>query len=543
MDMIWSMEKPDNEIDKISGYEPGSEERKDLKKELEKIKDETLEIPLIIDGEEVKTDRTREIVCPHDHDNVIARVHLAGEEELKRAKDAALDAHERWSKLNWYHRAAAFRKSADLLAGPRRLRNIAVIMMNHSKNPYEAEIDLAELIDFWRINAYYMKFIYEQQPEQSEGELNRLDWRPLEGFVLAIPPFNFYSIAGNLPTSPAIVGNTVLWKPSLNVSMSNYEIMKVMMEAGLMDGAVNFIPFQSEKSDIILEDERLAGLHFTGSYQTLTLLWEKIYSNIKNYNTFPKIVGEAGGKDFLFIHESADIHNAAINIIRGGFGYQGQKCSAASRVYCPENRWDDLKAILLEEIEKVGYGPVDKMEDFMGAVIDEQAFDKIKSYIEYAEKNPEEYEILYGGNFDKSEGWFIQPTLIRSSEPKGKLMSEEIFGPVITMYVYEQDRYEETLELCDETSPYGLTGSIFAKDQEAIHLAEEKLRYSAGNFYINDKPTGAVVGRQPFGGGRASGTNDKAGHWVNLLQWLTPRSIKETILPADDWKRNFMEKI
>lgn len=542
MDTIWSIEKPENEIDKIPKYEPSSEEREMLKQELESIKRETIEIPLVIDGEEVKTGDIEKIKCPHDKENTLAKVHLAGEEELRRAREAALDVKEKWSEMNWYHRAAVFRKAADLLAGPKRYRNIASIMMNHSKNPYEAEIDLAELVDFWRINAYYMRFIYEQQPEQAEKELNRFDWRPLEGFILAIPPFNFYSIGGNLPTAPALVGNTVLWKPSFNVSFSNYEIMKILMDAGLMDGVINFIPFSSKKSDILLEDEELAGLHFTGSYETLTFLWKKINSNIENYKTFPKIVGEGGGKDFLFIHNSADIENAAMNIIRGGFGYQGQKCSAASRVYCPESKWKSLKKILNEELKKVDYGPVEEMEEFMGAVIDENAFEKIKSYVEHAEKNPEDYEILSGGGYDDSKGWFIEPTIIRSFDPKSKLMSEEIFGPVVTIYVYEDEKYKEALKLCDETSPYGLTGSIFADETEAVHLAEKILRYSAGNFYINDKPTGAVVGRQPFGGGRASGTNDKAGHWMNLLRWLTPRSIKETILPTNDWKRPFMEE-
>ena len=540
-DMLWSIEKPKNEMERIKDYEKGSKERELLKKELDKVKGEILEIPLIIDGKEIKTDEVQEVFCPHEKDRVLAKVHLAGEEELKMAIDAAQEAREGWTCLNWYHRAAVFRKAADLLAGPRRYRNIAAIMMNHSKNPYEAEIDLAELVDFWRINTYFMKFIYEQQPEQSEGEMNRLDWRPLEGFIFAIPPFNFYSIAGNLPSSPAIVGNTVLWKPSLNVSFSNYEIMKVMMEAGLKDGVINFIPFPSEKSDIVFGSYNFAGLHFTGSYETLTFLWKKINSNIENYKNFPRIVGEAGGKDFIFIHESGEVRNTAINILRGGFGYQGQKCSAASRVYCPKNYWNDLKDILLTEIKQITYGPVDKMEDYMGAVIDENAFKKIVEYIEYAKENPDRDEILYGGEYDDSEGWFIEPTIVKTTEPKGKLMSEEIFGPVVTIFVYDDDKFEETLHLCDETSPYALTGSIFAKDSEAIHLAENILRYAAGNLYINDKPTGAIVGRQPFGGARSSGTDDKAGHWVNLLRWLIPRTIKETILPAKDWRRPFMK--
>ena len=537
--MLWSIEKPENEMEKIRRYSPDTEEREYLKKELERMKDETIEIPLVVDGKEIKTDKTEKIVSPHDHDDVLAEVHLAREDEIDIAVQAAKGAHEGWSQINWYHRAAVFRKAADLLAGPRRIENIAAIMMNQSKNPYEAEIDLAELVDFWRLNAYYMKFIYEQQPDQLEGEMNRIDWRPLEGFILAITPFNFYSIAGNLPSSPAIVGNTVIWKPSLNVSFSNYHIMKIWQEAGLKKGVINFLPFPSEISELLTEHPDLAGLNFTGSYSTLTYLWDVINSNIESYRNFPRIVGEAGGKDFIFIHDSADIHNAAINIIRGSFGYQGQKCSASSRVYCPESMWNELKGILDREIPDIEVGPVEDLESYMGAVIDESAFDKIVSYIEYA-KEDEDLEILHGGEYDSEKGWFIEPTVIKTEDPKSKLMKEEIFGPVVTIYVYPDDEFEETLELCDSTSPYALTGSIFAKDSEAIHLAERKLRYSAGNFYINDKPTGAVVGRQPFGGGRASGTNDKAGYWTHLLRWLTPRSIKETILPPEDWRRAFM---
>ncbi|MEF8874227.1 MAG: L-glutamate gamma-semialdehyde dehydrogenase [Candidatus Thermoplasmatota archaeon] len=537
--MLWSIEKPENEMERLVDYSPGSEEREELKKELDKIKEETVELPVVIDGDEIKTGNIEKIRCPHDHDDVLGRVHLAREEELEMAVEAAEEAHEDWTRMNWYHRAAVFRKAADLLAGPRRFENIAAIIMNQSKNPYEAEIDLAELVDFWRLNAYYMRFIYEQQPDQIEGEMNRLDWRPLEGFVLAISPFNFYSIAGNLPASPAIVGNTVIWKPSLNVSFSNYQIMKVWMEAGLEEGVINFVPFPSDISETLTEHPDLAGLNFTGSYDTLTYLWKVINSNIKNYRNFPRIVGEAGGKDFIFIHKSADVNNVAVNMIRGSFGYQGQKCSASSRVYCPESKWDEVEEILDKEISEIKCGPVDDLRSYMGAVIDEAAFKKIVSYIEYAEEN-ESYQILYGGGYDSTDGWFIEPTVVKTDEPKGKLMTEEIFGPVLPIYVYPDGDFEETLRLCDQTSPYALTGSIFAKDSEAIHLAEEILRYSAGNFYINDKPTGAVVGRQPFGGSRASGTNDKAGYWTHLLRWLSPRSIKETILPAEDWRREFM---
>ncbi len=537
--MIWSVEKPKNEMENVVDYTPGSIEREELIDELDTIKDEVIEIPLIIDGKQIKTGDIKEVYCPHDHDKILGKVHMAGEDEINMAIDAALNSHQCWYELNWYHRAAVFRKAADLLAGPRRARNIAAIMMNQSKNPYEAEIDLAEMVDFWRLNSYYMNFIYKQQPDQIEGEMNRLDWRPLEGFVLAISPFNFYSIAGNLPSAPAIVGNTVVWKPSTNVSFSNFEIMKILMEAGLEEGVINFVPFSSEISDQITKHPDLAGLNFTGSYKTLIYLWRVINSNIENYRNLPRIVGEAGGKDFIFIHRSADIRNAALNIIRGSFGYQGQKCSASSRVYCPESMWDKLKNILEEEISNIPCGPVDDLQSYMGAVIDENAFEKIIGYIKFAEKS-EDHSIILGGKFDPSEGWFIEPTVVKTDDPQSKLMREEIFGPVVSIYTYKDDEFEETLRLCDQTSPYALTGSVFSKDSHAIHLAEKMLKYSAGNLYINDKPTGAVVGRQPFGGTRHSGTNDKAGYWTNLLRWLNPRSIKETILPAEDWRRKFM---
>ncbi len=537
--MIWSVEKPKNEMERLIDYTPGSSERDELINELNTIKDEVIEVPLMIDGEKIKTGEIKEVHCPHDHDKVLARVHLAGKDEINTAIESALNSHRCWSELNWYHRAAVFRKAADLLAGPRRFRNIAAIMMNQSKNPYEAEIDLAELVDFWRLNSYYMNFIYKQQPDQIEGEMNRLDWRPLEGFVLAISPFNFYSIAGNLPSAPAIVGNTVIWKPSLNVSFSNFEIMKILMEAGLEEGVINFVPFPSEISGLVTKHPDLAGLNFTGSYETLVHLWKVINSNIENYRNFPRIVGETGGKDFVFIHKSADIKNAALNIIRGSFGYQGQKCSASSRVYCPESTWDRLEDILKKEVSKIPCGPVDDLKSYMGAVIDEKAFDNITSYIKYAEEK-EEFNIILGGKFDSTNGWFIEPTIVKTEDPQGKMMSEEIFGPVVTIYLYDEEEYEETLKLCDRTSPYSLTGSIFSKDSHATHMAERLLRYSAGNLYINDKPTGAVVGRQPFGGTRHSGTNDKAGYWTNLLRWMNPRSIKETILPAEGWRRKFM---
>ena len=537
--MIWPMQKPKNEMDFILSYSSKSPERSQLLEEIEKIKSETVEIPLIINGEEVRTKESIEVKAPHDHSLVLARAHLATESELKQAIDSALAAHEAWANMDWYHRAAIFEKAADLLAGPARIRNIAAIMLNMSKTPYEAEIDLAEMVDFLRFNAHYMRFIYEQQPDPHDGELNRFDWRPLEGFILAIPPFNFYSIGGNLPTAPAVVGNVTLWKPSRSVVLANWEIMKVLLEAGLPAGVVNFVPFSSKYSEPVLTHRDFAGLHFTGSYETLTTLWRSIGNNLERYKNFPRVVGETGGKDFIFVHNSADVRNTVVNIIRGGFEYQGQKCSAVSRVYVPESLWGPVKEMLQTELPKVTYGAVEELSHFMGAIISQDAYEKIVEYIEFAKAHPDEYEFVYGGEYDDSKGWFVQPTVVRTTNPTGKLITEEIFGPVVTVYVYPDDQFEETLHSCDEAAIYGLTGSIFARDREAIVTAERILRYTAGNFYINDKPTGAIVARQPFGGARSSGTNDKAGSWLNLLRWLTPRTIKETTLPFTDWRRPY----
>ncbi len=537
--MIWSMQNTRNDMDTILNYASHSPERKELLLELEKIKAETAEIPLIIGGKEVKSSQTMDVKSPHDHQAVLAKAHLAGEAELKLAIDSAMQAHEGWANMDWYHRAAIFRKAADILAGPARIRNIAAIMMNQSKTPYEAEIDLAEMVDFWRFNAHYLRFIFEQQPNQVNGELNRFDWRPLEGFVLAIPPFNFYSISGNLPTAPAMVGNVALWKPARSVIFTNYEIMKILLEAGLPDGVVNFVPFSSRDAQTVLNHEYFAGLHFTGSYETLNSIWKTVGNNLENYRNYPRIVGETGGKDFIFMHHSADVRNVAINIIRGSFEYQGQKCSAVSRVYIPESKWPDIKEILATELPKVTYGDVSGLNHFMGAIIDQGAYEKVVSYLDYAKDNPEEYDVIFGGNYDSTKGWFVEPTVIQTGNPNGKLITEEIFGPVVTVYVYPDADYEETLRQCDRATGFALTGAVFARDREAIVVAERILRYTAGNFYINDKPTGAIVGRQPFGGARNSGTNDKAGSWLNLIRWLNPRTIKETTLRATDWRRPF----
>ncbi|MGP8078145.1 MAG: L-glutamate gamma-semialdehyde dehydrogenase [Thermoplasmata archaeon] len=538
--MSWNIERPVNDVNTIRAYATGSADRRKLEEELSAMRRASVEVPLVIGGKELRTGTVLEVPCPDDHGVVLARAHLAGPDELRRAAESALAAHDAWARMNWYHRAAVFVKAATLLAGPRRTRNIAAIMLNHSKNPYEAEIDLAELVDFWNFNAYFARQIYEIQPNQYPGETNRFDWRPLEGFVLAIPPFNFYSIAGNLPTAPALVGNVALWKPARSVILSNYEIFKVLVEAGLPAGVINFVPFSSKDANVLLDHPDLAGIHFTGSYDTLVHVWKRVGANLEKYRNFPRIVGETGGKDFIFMHPSADVRGTAINLLRGAFEYQGQKCSACSRAYIPASRWPEVERILREEVPKIPAGPVHDLGNLMGAVIDEAAFTSIQRYLDFAHAHSQDYAFVVDGGTDRSKGWFVRPTVIRSMDPRGKLMSEEIFGPVLTLYVYPDEKFEETLTLCDTTSPYALTGAVFARDTGAVARAEEALRWSAGNFYINDKPTGAIVARQPFGGARRSGTNDKAGSILNLLRWVTPRNIKETAVLPDDWRRPFM---
>ncbi len=538
--MSWNVERPVNDVNTIRSYAPNSPDRQRLLEELARIRKETLEIPLVIGGKEVRTGTPIEVRCPHDTKTVLARAHIAGETEIRDAIDSVLEARSKWAEMDWYFRVSIFQKAATLLAGPRRTRNIAAIMLNHSKNPYEAEIDLAELVDFWNFNAYFTRQIYEMQPFQFPGETNRFDWRPLEGFVLAVPPFNFYSIAGNLPSAPAMVGNVALWKPARSVIFSNYEIFQTLVEAGLPPGVINFVPFNSTDANVVLDHPALAGVHFTGSYDTLVQIWKRVGGNLEKYRNFPRIVGETGGKDFIFMHPSADARGTAMNLIRGAFEYQGQKCSACSRAYIPGSRWPEIERILRTEVPKVTMGPTDDLTNLMGAAIDEPAYRNIVNYLEFAKKNPKEYEFVVGGEYDPTHGWFVRPTVIRSSSPKGKLMSEEIFGPVLTVYVYPDAEYSETLRLCDTTSPYALTGAIFGRDASAVEEAERVLRFSAGNFYINDKPTGAIVARQPFGGARRSGTNDKAGSFLNLLRWLSPRNIKETAVLPDDWRRPFM---
>jgi len=537
--MNWNVERPVNDVNTIRTYAPNSVERRRLEEEIAAMRRGPVEVPLVIAGKEVKSGAVVEVPCPDDRATVLARAHLAGPEELQRAIESAIAAQAAWARLDWYRRAAVFVKAATLLAGPRRTRNIAAIMLNHSKNPYEAEIDLAELVDFWNFNAYFARQIYEIQPNQYPGETNRFDWRPLEGFVLAVPPFNFYSIAGNLPTAPAIVGNVALWKPARSVIRSNWEIFRVLVEAGLPPGVINFVPFSSRDANHVLDHPDLAGIHFTGSYDTLVHVWKRVGSRLEQYRNFPRIVGETGGKDFIVMHPSGDVRGTAINLMRGAFEYQGQKCSACSRAYIPASRWPEVEKVLKEEIPKIPVGPVSDLHNLAGAVIDEASFTNIRAYLDFARAHPSEYSFVVDGGTDGTRGWFVRPTVVRTTDPRGKLMSEEIFGPVLTVYVYPDAEYVPTLALCDATSPYALTGAVFAQDAEAVAAAEAALRWSAGNFYINDKPTGAVVARQPFGGARRSGTNDKAGSILNLLRWVSPRNIKETHVHPDDWRRPF----
>lgn len=541
MEARWRLEKPVNVIDHVPSYAPGTPEREALLAELQRVNSRTAELPLVINGERVSTGETFDVRAPHDNQRVIAKAQLAGERELQQAITGALEAHRAWANMDAYQRAAVINRAADIMEGPRRIESLAAIMVNHSKTPFEAELDLAELVDFWRFNAYAMQFIFDQQPEQLAGEINRMDWRPLEGFVFAVCPFNFFAIGGNLPTAPAMVGNVTLWKPSLSVAFSNYVIMDILVEAGLPPGVIQFVPFdEKQHSDLVMNHPDLAGLHFTGSYSTLVHLWQKVSANLPNYKNFPRVVGEAGGKDYILVHPSAKREILAPNILRGAFEYQGQKCSAASRLYVPESLWPDLKAELLAEIPKLKVGPIEDFDVSVGAVIDEAGFNKIAGYLDHAKDNPDEYEFLYGGDYDSSKGWFVTPTLIKTTNPNSKLICEEIFGPVLTIYVYPDGQFDETLKLVDEASPYALTGAIFAQDRAVIERVEEVLRYSAGNFYINDKPTGSIVGRQPFGGARHSGTNDKAGSWINLNRWLSPRTIKETLVPPTNWRRPYL---
>lgn len=525
----------------VRSYAPGSAEKKSLKAKLQEMLAQEIEIPVIVGGKEIRTGATARAVCPHDHGHVLAVYHQAGPKEVEQAIAAARDAWHRWSATPWEARASIFLKAAELLAGPWRDVLNAATMLNQSKTVFQAEIDAAcEMVDFLRFNPYYMRFLYEQQPISSPGVWNYVEYRPLEGFVFAVTPFNFTSIGGNLPTSPALMGNVVLWKPASTAVVSAYYFMKLMQAAGLPDGVINFVPGRGgQVGNPVLASPELAGLHFTGSTDTFRDMWRTIGGNIARYRSYPRIVGETGGKDFVFVHASADPEAVATALVRGAFEYQGQKCSAASRSYIPRSLWPRVQEALLGQIAEIRMGEPLDFRNFMTAVIDRAAFDSIMAYIRYAAESPDA-RILCGGKGDSTRGYFIEPTVVLTTDPQFKLMQEEIFGPVLTIYVYEDERFEEALELCDATSPYSLTGSIFAQDRAAIMKAFEKLRFAAGNFYINDKPTGAVVGQQPFGGGRASGTNDKAGSILNLLRWVSQRSVKETFVPPAHFAYPFM---
>jgi 1-pyrroline-5-carboxylate dehydrogenase len=537
---IYNFAKPKNEP--VLSYSPGSPERKLLEAELKDQSSKVIEIPLIIGGKEIKTGKTDKVVKPTEHRHLLATCHMATEKEVSLAINAALEAKECWMNLAWMERAAIMIKAAELISKKYRYLLNAATMLGQGKNVYQAEIDSAcEVIDYLRFNAHFASLIYREQPSSDNLSINRIEYRPLEGFIYAISPFNFTAIASNLNTSVALMGNTTVWKPASTSLLSSYYLMKILKEAGLPDGVINFVPGSGSLiSNIVLKHKDLAGIHFTGSNATFNSLWKLVTENLQVYRSYPKLVGETGGKDFIFAHSSADPLELSSAIARGAFEYQGQKCSAASRAYIPKSLWPDTKESLLQMISEMHLGDVTDFKNPVNSVIDEIAFDKIMSYMNKV-KSSDEAEIIAGGKGDKSTGYFIEPTLVVTRNPHFVTMEEEIFGPFMTIYVYEDEKFEETLKLCDETSPYGLTGSIFSNDKYAMVRACRILRYAAGNFYINDKPTGAMVGQQPFGGARASGTNDKAGSYLNLIRWVSPRTIKETLIPATDFKYPFME--
>jgi 1-pyrroline-5-carboxylate dehydrogenase len=533
---------PVNEPVKL--YKPGSPEREELKNKLIELRSQEIEIPLIIGGEEIRTGNVEEIKIPHNHKHILGRYHKAGKKEVELAVNAALNAWKEWSEMPWEQRVSVFLKMADLLAGTWRSTINAATMLGQSKVVHQAEIDSAcELVDFYRFNCYFMTKLMEEQPYSPYGMWNRSEYRPLEGYIFAVTPFNFTSIAGNLPTSPAIVGNVTLWKPASSAVYSAYHLMKLFEEAGLPKGVINFVPGSGgEVGTPAMSNPYLAGIHFTGSTSVFHGMWKTISDNLKNMKYYPRIVGETGGKDFIFAHNSADVDALVVAALRGAFEYQGQKCSAASRMYIPKSIWKEFKQKYIDEISKIKMGDVEDFTNFMSAVIDKAAYKSITNYIKLA-KDSDEADIITGGSFDDSKGYFIEPTTIVTTNPKFKTMEEEIFGPVLTIYVYDDKKFDEALMLCDETSPYALTGAVWAQDRKAIWKMSDRLRNTAGNFYINDKPTAAVVGQQPFGGGRASGTNDKAGSGMNLMRWMTARTIKETFDPPKDWKYPFMSEI
>jgi 1-pyrroline-5-carboxylate dehydrogenase len=522
-------------------YAPGSSERAQLSSKLQEMLNGQIEVPMIIGGQEVRNGNLADIRCPHNHQHVLGKYHQADGEYAIKAIDAAQKAKKQWGQMPWESRAVVLLKAAELLAGKYRQTLNAATMLNTSKTPHQAEIDSAcELIDFWRFNPHFMEEVYGDQPMSTPGVLNYMEHRPLDGFVLAITPFNFASIAGNLPTAPALMGNTVVWKPASAAVLPAYFIIKILEEAGMPAGVINMVPGPGKVvAPPALDDVRLGGIHFTGSTYVFSTIWLAIGKDIRKYVSYPRIVGETGGKDFIFAHTSADTEALVTALVRGAFEYQGQKCSAASRAYIPDSTWPQVKDRLLSTIGEIKMGDVCDFKNYMGAVIDKNSFNTISEYIEYAKNSPD-MDIIVGGGCDDSVGYFIEPTVVVSRDPKSKLMAEEIFGPVLTIYVYPEAEYEQALDTCDQTSPYALTGAIFALDRGAIVKAMNTLRHAAGNFYVNDKPTGAVVAQQPFGGTRASGTNDKAGSWLNLERWVSPRAIKETFLPPRNFRYPYM---
>lgn len=536
---VYALPHPVNEP--VRAYAPGSPERASLQRRLATLRETPVEVCAVIGGKSVKTERTVQIRAPHEHSRILGTGYLCGAKEVEHAIDAAMKVAPAWAAMSFEDRAAIFLKAADLLAGPWRDTLNAATMLGQSKNVFQAEIDAAcELIDFLRFNVHYAREIYQQQPISVPGIWNRMEYRPLEGFTLAITPFNFTAIALNLPISPALMGGVVLWKPSNTQLFSAYFGMELLREAGLPDGVINLLP--GDGADVgapALSSRHLAGLHFTGSTATFQHLWREIGTNIQRYRTYPRIVGETGGKDFILMHPSAEIDTVATAIVRGGFEYQGQKCSAASRVYVPSSRWPQVREALAGQLSRIKVGPVEDFSNFINAVIDERSFDKITGYIERA-RHANKVRISLGGTYNKSEGYFIDPTVIVTADPHYETMEQELFGPVVTVFPYDEARWDHVLDLVDTTSPYALTGALFAQDRAVIANTMERLQHAAGNFYINDKPTGAVVGQQPFGGARGSGTNDKAGSLWNLIRWTSPRAIKETFVPPRDFPYPFL---
>lgn len=538
---LFQFERPVNEP--VNSYAPGTKEREDLKKELERQSSQKVEIPLIIGGKEIKTGDMGKVVMPHDHQHVLAEYHKAGEKEIKMAIDAAMEAKQEWADMPWVERASIMMRVAELITTKYRYVMNASTMLGQSKTPHQSEIEsVCETADFLRFNSYFAGQIYSDQPLSPKGLINRTEYRPLEGFVFAVTPFNFTAIASNLTLSPALMGNTTVWKPATTSLLSSYYLMKIYKEAGVPDGVVNFIPGRGSLiGKHVMESEFFGGIHFTGSKPTFDHLWQTIGNNLPKYRYYPRIVGETGGKDFVMVHNSSDVPEVVTALVRGAYEYQGQKCSAASRAYIPQSMWNDVRAGLEKTIAELKMGDIQDFGKFMGAVIDEASFDNLASFIDKA-KEDADAEVIIGGGHDKSKGYFIEPTVILAKDPKYITMEEELFGPVLTIYVYEDEKYEETLKLLDETSIFALTGAVFARDRKAALKAVNGLRNAAGNFYINDKPTGAVVGQQPFGGARASGTNDKAGSFLNLTRWTSQRAIKEALVPPVDYRYPYMDK-